>query len=166
MLAEDWGGGLLLADFSRRISKTTPKLLLLIWEHRKEKQPPYWLLCRRQFRRGLLHHRPILPAVPAPHFDPRDVALLVGAEGYTTAAQVAALPRELFDREPPRFSRNYLISRLGQGYRSWPTAGSRPRLGPGSTHWPMRSIPKQHEACGQRTGRRDAADPRMARRRA
>jgi hypothetical protein len=81
MLAEDWRGGLLLAGFRGGFSKTTPKLLLLIWEHRKEKQPPYWLLCRRQFRRGLLHHRPILPAVPAPHFDPRDVALLVEAEG-------------------------------------------------------------------------------------
>jgi Protein of unknown function (DUF3768) len=41
MLAEDWRGGLLLADFRGGFSKTTPKLLLLIWEHRKEKQPPY-----------------------------------------------------------------------------------------------------------------------------
>ena len=37
MLAmEDWRGGLLLADFRGEFSKTTPKLLLLIWEHRKE----------------------------------------------------------------------------------------------------------------------------------
>lgn len=42
MLAEDWRGGLLLAGFRGGFSKTTPKLLLLIWEHRKEKQPPYW----------------------------------------------------------------------------------------------------------------------------
>jgi hypothetical protein len=41
MLAEDWRGGLLLADFRGEFSKTTPKLLLLIWEHRKETQPPY-----------------------------------------------------------------------------------------------------------------------------
>jgi Protein of unknown function (DUF3768) len=81
MLAEDWRGGVLLADFRGGFSETTPKLLLLIWEYRKEKQPPYRLFCRRQFRRGLLHHRPTLPAVPAPHFDPRDVALLVEAEG-------------------------------------------------------------------------------------
>jgi Protein of unknown function (DUF3768) len=39
MLAEDWRGGLLLAGFRGGFSKTTPKLLLLIWEHRKEKQP-------------------------------------------------------------------------------------------------------------------------------
>ena len=30
MLAEDWRGGLLLADFRGGFSKTTPKLLLLI----------------------------------------------------------------------------------------------------------------------------------------
>jgi hypothetical protein len=40
MLAEDWRGGLLLAAFRGGFSKTTPKLLLLIWEYRKEKQPP------------------------------------------------------------------------------------------------------------------------------
>jgi endonuclease YncB( thermonuclease family) len=39
MLAEDWRGGLLLADFSRRIFQNHAQLLLLIWEQRKEKQP-------------------------------------------------------------------------------------------------------------------------------
>ena len=41
MLAEDLRGGLLLADFLGVFSKTTLKLLLLIWEQRKGKQTPY-----------------------------------------------------------------------------------------------------------------------------
>ena len=67
------------------------------------------------------------------------------------AAQVAALPktptpelkqmwRELFDKEPPGFSRNYLISRLAYQSKSSPTAGSSPRRGPSSTRWPTVSI--------------------------
>ena len=63
------------------------------------------------------------------------------------AAQVAALPktptpelkqmwRELFDREPPGFSRNYLISRLAYRIQELAYGGLKPATRPGSTRWP------------------------------
>jgi Protein of unknown function (DUF2924) len=71
------------------------------------------------------------------------------------AAQVAALPktptpelkrmwRELFDREPPGFSRSYLISRLAYRIQELTYGELKPRdAGQGSTRWLMRSTPRR-----------------------
>ena len=48
--------------------------------------------------------------------------------------------RELFDKEPPGFSRNYLISRLAYQIQELAYGGLSPRAGRSSTRWPMRSI--------------------------
>jgi hypothetical protein len=74
------------------------------------------------------------------------------------AAQVAALPktppelrqmwRELFDREPPGFSRNYLISRLAYRIQELAYGGPKPatraRL---DALAEMRSIPRQRASA-------------------
>jgi Protein of unknown function (DUF2924) len=94
------------------------------------------------------------------------------------AAQVAALPkkptpelrqmwRQLFAKEPPGFSRNYLISRLAYRIQELglrraqgrdPRQARRTRRRAGSE--------SSAEASGQRAGRRHNVGPRMARRRA
>ena len=94
------------------------------------------------------------------------------------AARVAALPktptpelkqmwRELYDREPPGFSRNYLISRLAYRIQELAYGGLKP-----ATRAKLDALadgldPKAaRKRVVQRAGRRHAADPRVARHRA
>ena len=91
------------------------------------------------------------------------------------AAQVAALPktptpelkqmwRELFEKEPPGFSRNYLISRLAYRIQELALRRAQARDPGEARRAGRRARPEgRPEAHGQRAGCRDAVDPRMAR---
>jgi Protein of unknown function (DUF2924) len=94
------------------------------------------------------------------------------------AAQVAALPkqptaelkqmwRELFDKEPPGFSRNYLISRLAYRIQELAYGGLKPATRARLDALADALDPKTaRKRVINRAGRRHAADSRMARRRA
>ena len=94
------------------------------------------------------------------------------------AAQVAALPkkptpelkqmwRELFDKEPPGFSRNYLISRLAYRIQELAYGGLKPATRARLDALADGLDPKAaRKRVVERAGRRDAAHPRMARHRA
>ena len=94
------------------------------------------------------------------------------------AARVAALPktptpelkqmwRELFDREPPGFSRNYLISRLAYRIQELAYGGLKPATRAKLDALADALDPKAaRKRVDERAGRGDAADPRMARRQA
>ena len=75
--------------------------------------------------------------------------------------------RELFDREPPGFSRNYLISRLAYRIQELAYGGLKP-----ATRAKLDALADGLDPKAARkrmvewAGRRDAADPRVARRRA
>jgi hypothetical protein len=69
------------------------------------------------------------------------------------AARVAALPkkptaelkhmwRDLYDKEPPGFSRSYLVSRLAYRIQELAYGGLKPAPEPRSTRWPMGSTRK------------------------
>ena len=91
------------------------------------------------------------------------------------AAQVAALPkkptpelkqmwRELFDREPPGFSRNYLISRLAYRIQELAYGGLKPATRAKLDALADASRPEgRPEAHRRRAGGRHAAHPRVAR---
>ena len=72
--------------------------------------------------------------------------------------------RELFDKEPPGFSRNYLVSRLAYRIQELAYGGLKPatraKLDALADGLDPKVGPKAHR---ERAGRRDAADPRVAR---
>ena len=63
------------------------------------------------------------------------IAAQVAALSKTPTPELKQMWRELFDKEPPGFSRSYLISRLAYRIQELAYGGPSPRPGPDSTRW-------------------------------